>query len=136
MHNNTRHRALIVDDSPYLLMSLKRLLAGMSDAWEILFSDSPVAALELMREEPVDVLITDQQMPVMIGSELVHKIHQLCPKTTCIIMTGSDQDADQLRKDQDVKGVLLKPCTSAEMRSAIINANPQFSNATTHKMSA
>lgn len=62
-----KRRLLIVDDATYLLFSLKRLLVGMKDDWDMVFMDDPVDALVAVCEEPVDLVISDYQMPAMLG---------------------------------------------------------------------
>jgi two-component system, cell cycle sensor histidine kinase and response regulator CckA len=111
-------RLLVVDDTRYLLCSLKRLLANMADEWEMYFMDDPIAALVSMRETPVDVVVSDYQMPGMVGTELIRQVKALTPATVCIIMTGSGRHADLLEMD-DVDGVIQKPCTPDELRRAI-----------------
>jgi two-component system probable response regulator PhcQ len=114
-----KHRLLIVDDATYLLFSFKRLLADMADEWEILLMDDPVAALAAVRENPVDLVISDYQMPAMLGTDLVRKIKAVTPGTVCIIMTGSERDTNQLLAMEEVSGVLEKPCAFADLRRTI-----------------
>jgi len=125
--NRRRLRVLIVDDSPLLLSSLQRMFSAMSDTWEMIFSGDPVAALDLVRENPVDVMITDYEMPVMLGTELVKRILAVSPTTVCLMMTGSEGNAEMLRDIDNVAGVLLKPCPIAELRQAIRDAGARGS---------
>ncbi len=118
----TKRRLLIVDDATYLLFSFKRLLADMQDEWEMLFMDDPVAALATVCENPVDLVITDCQMPTMLGTDLVRKIKAVTPKTACIIMTGSERNIDQLLAMEEVSGVLEKPCSLGDLRRSISEA--------------
>ena len=114
-----KRRLLVVDDATYLLFSFKRLLADMQDEWDMLFMDDPVAAFAMVCDSPVDLVITDCQMPAMLGTELVRKIKAVTPETVCIIMTGSESSTDRLLAMDEVSGVLEKPCSLADLRRSI-----------------
>jgi DNA-binding NarL/FixJ family response regulator len=119
MNSTKRRRLLVVDDATQLLFSLRRLLADMSDEWELVFMDDPVAALAAACAEPFDVVVSDFQMPVMDGAVLVQKIKAVTPEAVCLIMTGSETDADMLRAMDEVSAVIQKPFETAVLRQAI-----------------
>ena len=48
-------------------------------------------ALELLRQESVHVLVTDLNMPVMDGFNLIAKVSRLYPQVPIIVMTGMDE---------------------------------------------
>src|SRR5262245_23939282 len=67
-----RERVLVVDDEPQVLVALEDLL---SDAFAVTTTDSPEAALELVRKEPdIAVVLSDQRMPRMAGDELLAQL--------------------------------------------------------------
>lgn len=76
---------LLVDDEPDILYSLVGLLRR---DFEVHTAESGAQALEIMAEHTIHVLVTDQRMPQMTGSELTQKVHQQYPATTRILFTG------------------------------------------------
>ena len=119
MNSTKRRRLLVVDDATHLLFSFRRLLADMSDEWEMVFMDDPVAALAAACADPFDVVVSDCQMPVMDGEVLVQKIKAVTPEAVCLIMTGSSADAQMLLAMDEVSAVILKPFEISVLRQAI-----------------
>jgi DNA-binding NtrC family response regulator len=78
---------LIVDDELDLLQGLKRTVSMELDC-EVLATDSASEALKTIRQQPVDVVLTDIRMPGMDGFSLLQAIKELDPSITVIIMTG------------------------------------------------
>src|SRR5438477_1987035 len=79
--------ALIVDDSP-----MDRLLAGSLlqnlGGWTVLTATNGVEALELLKTETPDIVLTDLQMPEMDGLQLVQAVRSTYPLIPVILMTG------------------------------------------------
>lgn len=65
-------RIMIVDDEPSLRKSVRFLLEA--NGFEVLEASSGPQALELLRKEPVDLVLIDFLMPEMSGRELAEKI--------------------------------------------------------------
>src|SRR5579862_465259 len=81
-----RPLVVIVDDDPEILRSLGRLLRR--EAYELLSTDSPRQVLEWAFRRPVDLVIADQRMPEMNGTDLLGILRQQSPKTLGIIFSG------------------------------------------------
>ncbi|WP_442511128.1 response regulator [Novipirellula sp. SH528] len=79
------HSILIVDDEPDVLFSLTGLLRR---DFNVHTATSGAEALQIMREHPVHVIMTDQRMPSMTGSELMQKVRNAHPEAIRIIFTG------------------------------------------------
>ncbi len=82
-------KLLVVDDSAMMRRLLRRLMHGLG----IRFIDEApdgAAALELFLKTPYDVVLTDWNMPVLTGLELVQKIRHggLRSDTAVILFTG------------------------------------------------
>jgi DNA-binding NtrC family response regulator len=78
---------LIVDDEPDMIQGLKRLLAYEIDA-RIEEAADGIQALEYIRQEPVDLLLTDIRMPHMDGMELLRRALEMDPMLTVVMMTA------------------------------------------------
>jgi len=77
---------LLVDDEAAVLRSLKRLLRGLG--CNVLTAEGGAPALELMAEEPVNLVISDMRMPNMTGAEFLSEVARRWPQTERILLTG------------------------------------------------
>ena len=76
---------LFVDDE---IRVVNLLRISFRDKYKVLIATSGRDALEIMRTTPVDVLVSDQRMPEMLGIELLEKARQSHPGTIRILLTG------------------------------------------------
>ncbi len=81
----TRHAVLLVDDEPEILFSLRGLLRREFDLYT---AQGGAEALEVLRQHPVHVIMSDQRMPEMTGVELLRRARGECPEAVRIIFTG------------------------------------------------
>jgi two-component system, NtrC family, response regulator HydG len=77
---------LVVDDEPGIVDSLQKILER--ESLRVLTAGSGGEALELIRREPVSVLVTDLMMPGMSGIDLLRASRSLSPETETILMTA------------------------------------------------
>lgn len=83
---DTQHTLLVVDDEPAVLTAIERLLN--SESYRVLSAGSGAQALELLAGQPVQVILSDQRMPGMSGTQLMGQIKALYPYTVRIVFTG------------------------------------------------
>jgi len=91
----SKKRVLFVDDETALLELYKAVFDDNRDRWEINFAPSATQALDIMGEEPMDVLVSDMRMPGMTGAELLQETMKRHPQTSRLIMSGY-ADAEQI----------------------------------------
>ncbi|NUT87913.1 response regulator [Pseudomonas corrugata] len=118
----TKPTVLLVDDEESILNSLRRLLR--SQPYEILLADSGAKALEILKERPVDLVMTDARMPNMDGATLLAQIRKLYPSTLRILLTGY-ADVDMMTKAINEGGLyryLSKPWNDDELVQALRQA--------------
>ena len=77
---------LVVDDEPHILTSISRLLRR--EGFQILTAQSPAEAFEHLAKHSVQVVLSDQRMPDMSGTEFFARVRQLYPDTIRIVLTG------------------------------------------------
>ncbi len=77
---------LIVDDEENILRALSRLLRRQD--YKVITANSGAQALEVLSRTPVSVILSDQRMPGMTGSELYLQVKSLYPHTIRLIMSG------------------------------------------------
>jgi DNA-binding NtrC family response regulator len=80
-------RILVVDDEKDMLSLLRRMITEERD-FEVIAESDPNRALERLRAEPVELVITDLKMPGMDGIALLEAIKKLQPKTAVIVLTA------------------------------------------------
>ena len=74
-----KHRILFVDDEPAITRALK--LALRKQPWEIVTADSGEEALERVSESPFDVVVSDERMPGLQGSDFLSIVRKDHPET-------------------------------------------------------
>ena len=113
---------LFVDDEPYITQAQKRSLR--KEPYLILTAQSGKEALEILSQNKVDVVVSDEQMPHMAGSELLTIVHRKYPEIVTIILTGQAKLGATIRaiNEAEVFRFLLKPCSEVEMSMAIRKA--------------
>ena len=84
-----RKRLLVVDDEAPVLRLVARILA--TENYDVSTADSGEAAMRLLQNPalgPVDLLVTDLQMPGMNGRELAVAVRKLNPRVRVLYVTG------------------------------------------------
>jgi len=80
-------RILIVDDEKDMLVLLQRIIAEDTDHRLVTESD-PFRALDIFKQQPFDLVITDLKMPGMDGLKLLNEVKKIRPKVSVIMMTA------------------------------------------------
>lgn len=117
-----RQTLLIVDDDPHIISSLVRLLR--LDGYHFLKAQTALEALELLALHPVQVVISDQKMPGMSGSELLSKVKDLYPDIIRIMLsgyTGVDSVIDAINRGEIFR-FFTKPWDDKVLRDSIRDA--------------
>ncbi len=83
---SARGTLLLVDDEEHILSSLKRMLRR--DGYQILTAPGGAEGLRILREQPVDVIVSDQRMPHMTGVEFLRQAREICPDAIRIVLSG------------------------------------------------
>ncbi|MFZ5944957.1 MAG: HDOD domain-containing protein [Bacillota bacterium] len=106
---------LFVDDELQILRSLKRLF--VNSQYQVLTAESGTQALEILRQNKIDLLVTDIKMPGMDGYQLLKKVKDNYPSTIRLVLSGNI-DGPTLLKIQEsclVKLYLFKPWQNQEL---------------------
>lgn len=110
----TSGTVVIVDDEPSNLYSLQRTL---EDHFEILAFSDPREALTAIRDKVVDVIISDQRMPEMLGTEFLSETMKSNHDNVRMILTGYTDAKDLVTCINDglIYRYLVKPWSSEEI---------------------
>ncbi len=121
------HKILIVDDEPVNRKLLENLL-GQSH--EPITASSGQEAADILRREEVSLLITDQQMPGMKGTELISLARSINPDIVCMLMSGVKDTSvfiDALTKSGAVR-VINKPWKAQVLLQDIESSLDRYEN--------
>ncbi|MCX7165410.1 MAG: EAL domain-containing protein [Rhodocyclales bacterium] len=77
---------LLVDDEAGILNSLKRLLRR--EGYRILTTTDPNEGLQMLATNDVQVIISDQRMPQMSGTEFLNRVKEMHPDTIRMVLSG------------------------------------------------
>jgi diguanylate cyclase (GGDEF)-like protein/PAS domain S-box-containing protein len=83
---SSRQTLLLVDDDVNVLSALHRLFRR--DNYRVLTALSPAEGFELLALHEVHVVVCDQRMPIMSGTEFLSKVKEMYPDTIRIILSG------------------------------------------------
>lgn len=110
------HTILLVDDEPFVLNALERTLK--LDGYRVIKCSDPNEALEVLRAEEVDVIISDHLMPGMKGLDLLREAKKLRPEAIRILLTGHAdlQLAMKAINEGEVYRFFTKPWDDATLR--------------------
>ncbi len=116
----SRKKVLIVDDEIHIVHVVAIKLRN--NDYEVISADNGAEAFELARREKPDIIVTDFQMPVMTGLELVEKIRQCdAIKDVPVIMLTARNFAieEQQQEDLQISQCLSKPFSPKELLETI-----------------
>lgn len=81
-------KVLLVDDDIEMLEFLRRLTENAGEDWTVAgLAEDGVEALELLKQTPVDILVTDITMVDMDGLELIAQARECCPGLRSLLIT-------------------------------------------------
>jgi len=109
-------KILVVDDEIHIVHVVAIKLRN--NGYEVISAENGSEAFELACEEQPDMIVTDYQMPVMTGLELVEKLRQ-CDQTKnipAILLTARNFAISQEQQEQlQISGCLSKPFSPKEL---------------------
>ncbi|MBN1510939.1 MAG: response regulator [Phycisphaerae bacterium] len=120
-----RHTVLLVDDEPKVLNAMQRLLRD--EPYEILTAGNAEEAADVVRSTPVDLIVCDEEMPGMPGSEFLAKVARDYPDIVRIVLTGHPTLPAALRAINEgrVYQYFTKPCNQIDLAIAMRRALEQ-----------
>jgi len=89
---------LVVDDEELYRRALERILGRVGH--DVVTARDASEALRLLSAQPVDLVLSDVQMPGINGLELIRQVHDIAPDLPCIVITGygsAEQSVEALR---------------------------------------
>jgi CheY-like chemotaxis protein len=115
---------LVVDDEPNILNALRRLFRR--DGYRLLIANGGEKALELLENESVDVVLSDQRMPKMSGIDLLTRCADLYPRASRVLLSGYADEGliGEALASGIVQKFARKPWEDEQLRDAVRLAFP------------
>jgi len=115
------HTILVVEDEPLQLDSISGFLS--KQGYRVLKAARPSLALEMTREQAVDLVLTDLKMPGMSGVELLEALRKMNPAIDVIVMTAfGTVESATLAMRQGAVDYITKPVDLRHLQSLIEKA--------------
>jgi two-component system, probable response regulator PhcQ len=113
---------LLIDDEPHVTEALKRALRR--EPYIFLTATSADEAQQLLERQHVDVVISDEQMPGVSGSQFLSSVRKQFPHTIRMILSGhaSLEAAVRAINEGEVYRFFLKPCNAADLMLTVQQA--------------
>ena len=109
-------RVLVVDDEIHIVHVVAIKLRN--NGYEVLSADNGAEAFELACREKPDIVVTDFQMPIMTGMELVEKLrqHDQTKDTPVIMLTARSFAITKKQQERlQISSCLSKPFSPKEL---------------------
>lgn len=110
-------KVMLVEDEEFILQGIRYIIDWEEIAMEVTsMAHNGKEALEMFRQEPADIVVTDVEMPLMNGLDLLEEIRKISPRTRFLILSGYDE-FEYARKalKLDVEEYILKRIKILEM---------------------
>ncbi|WP_127477410.1 HD domain-containing phosphohydrolase [Sulfurivermis fontis] len=116
---------LLVDDEANILAALRRLFRPLG--YTVHNAESGAAALAILEQEHIDLVISDMRMPHMDGAQFLAQVAQRWPQVVRILLTGyADLDATVAAINQGhIYSYFSKPWEDNEIKLAVQHALEQ-----------
>ncbi|MDG5815070.1 response regulator [Chitinispirillales bacterium ANBcel5] len=116
-------RIMFVDDEQNVLSAINRMFFDDED-YELCLASGGKQAIQMLREQPVKVIVSDMRMPVMNGVEFLKEAKKICPDAVRIILSGQSDVKDVMNSINNggIWRFISKPWNDADMKMTIKNA--------------
>lgn len=114
-------RVLFVDDEQRILTSMKMLFRR---DYQVFTCNSAAEALELLKSQKIEVIVSDQRMPNMTGIELLREVRDMQPQAIRLLLTGySDLNAIiGSINEGEIFRFVSKPWSNVDLKATLAKA--------------
>ncbi len=121
MSDTTKYNVLFVDDEQRILTSLRSIFRREYNVFTALGGKE---ALEILANNTINVIVSDQRMPNMLGNELLAQVHKLYPQTMRLLLTGfmDKQAIIQTINEGEIYRFINKPWSNESIQAVIKEA--------------
>ena len=114
-------KVIFIDGSATVLMSVEMAMEGLvSSGVEFDAYDNPIEALEIVKNNKFDLIVTDINMPQMNGFDFIKQIRANGIKTPALALTTENTpQMKQEGKAVGINGWITKPFTNDKLQMAV-----------------
>jgi CheY-like chemotaxis protein len=106
---------LVVDDNAVMLTAVSKVLSRQG--YDVLSASGPRQALEIVRtQSPIQLILSDIEMPEMRGTQLIGEVARLSPQTAGLLMTAGNAKPPDLPEGV---AVVKKPFSTEKLILAV-----------------
>ncbi|MDR2115759.1 MAG: response regulator [Planctomycetaceae bacterium] len=112
---------LITDDDVDFRETLREVLEP--EGFRTFLAEDGLEAFEIVKTEPVHVVLLDVHMPRIDGLETLRLVHEIKPELPCILLSAAlDEMIIKTAEELFAFSILSKPCSRKQITSVVHNA--------------
>lgn len=117
------YKVMLVDDEKLILQGVRHIIEWEELGFDVIhLAKDGQDALEKFKEEAVDIIVTDINMPRLNGLDLVKEIKELDSKVKFVILSGYDEFAyARTAISLGVENYILKPINEDELQEGVLD---------------
>lgn len=113
---------LFVDEETFVLNALKRSFRKMRQEWDMRFAAGPCEALEILKNEPIEVMVSETVFQGQSGLDFLEMVRERHPHCARIVLSGYSDRNVVLKSVDLAHQYLAKPCEDEELKATIRRA--------------
>ena len=117
---------LIVDDDEHVRRALRRVLRRAR--WQVVDAPDALTGLQLLEQEPIQVVVSDYRMPSLSGVEFLSAVKERWPRIQRVLLTGQadSQAIEEAVNQSEIFRFIWKPWDDAHLLITIQSAIDQY----------
>ena len=113
-------KVIFIDDSATVLMSVEMAMESLAGIVDFEAYDNPIEALEVIKNNQFDLIVTDINMPQMSGFDFVKTLRADGIKTPALALTTENTPQMKMEgKKVGINGWITKPFTNDKLQMAV-----------------
>lgn len=115
-------RILLVDDEPETLVDLKARLTAVRAPWDVVCATSSDEALDLLANEPCDLVVSDAEQEAQAGRSLFTEVKGRYPSIVRLMILDAGEKAAAARASGEAHMYLPRTCSGELLRTSVARA--------------
>lgn len=112
-------RVLFVDDNEVVINTYRKVFTRKPEEWQCFFAVDVMDAIDILAYAEIDIIITDLEMPLYNGAQLLNYVHERYPGITRIVFSGSTNLSQNMKTVNNAHRFIAKPHTIADLEKTI-----------------
>jgi len=112
------------DDAAFLQLTGELMQQASQGGWQVIMADNPAEALAALKDHEFHMIVVDERMPVMSGSQFVRLARGRFPNMPIVMLTGHvSEQTRQTMKQEGIDVLLEKPTSSEGFHTLFLTLN-------------